>query len=125
MKNALNWFEIPATDFDRAVKFYNGILDAELYCTEMNGYKMGFFPMDQNDTSAVGGAVVTGEFYTPSTDGAVVYLNAGENLSTVLDRVEPNGGKILMPKTLITEEIGYMAFFLDSEGGKIALHSSK
>lgn len=122
MKNSLNWFEIPATDFDRAIKFYNAILEAELYCTEMNGYKMGFFPMDEG---AVGGAVVTGEFYTPSADGTVVYLNAGENLSTVLDRVEPNGGKILMPKTLITEEIGYMAMFLDSEGGKIALHSSK
>jgi predicted enzyme related to lactoylglutathione lyase len=120
MKNALNWFEIPATDFDRAVKFYGAILQTEIPCSEMNGYKMGFFPMEGG---GVGGAIVTGEYYTPSADGAVIYLNAGDDLTDILARVEPNGGKVLMPKMLITEDIGYMAFFLDSEGGKVALHS--
>lgn len=120
MKNALNWFEIPATDFDRAVKFYSAILGTEIQTTEMNEYKMGFFPSDEG---GVGGAVVAGEYCTPSADGAVVYLNAGNDLSDILGRVEANGGKVIMPKMLITEEIGYMAYFLDTEGGKVALHS--
>ncbi len=120
MKNALNWFEIPATDFDRAVKFYSSILGTEIQTTEMNEYKMGFFPADEG---AVGGAIVAGEYCVPSADGAVVYLNAGNDLSDILGRVEANGGKVIMPKMLITEEIGYMAYFLDTEGGRVALHS--
>ena len=120
MENALNWFEIPATDFDRAVKFYGAILQSELYCSEMNGSKMAFFPQEDR---GVGGAIVCGDGYKPSVDGAIVYLNAGEDLSEILARVEPNGGKILMPKMQITEEIGSIAIFLDSEGGKVALHS--
>ncbi|MBS1537473.1 MAG: VOC family protein [Bacteroidetes bacterium] len=120
MKNALNWFEIPVADFDRAVKFYGAILETQLYCSEMNGSKMAFFPQEDK---GVGGALIFGDGYTPSSDGAVVYLNAGDDLSDILSRVEPNGGKILIPKMQITAEIGSIAVFLDTEGGKVALHS--
>ena len=120
MKNSLNWFEIPVADFDRAVKFYGAILETELHCSDMNGSKMAFFPQEGK---GVGGALIFGEGYMPSTDGTVVYINAGDDLAEILARVEPNGGKILMPKMQITEEIGFIAVFLDSEGGKVALHS--
>ncbi|MEP7376701.1 MAG: VOC family protein [Chitinophagaceae bacterium] len=30
MKNAINWFEIPVENFDKAKKFYEAILGADL-----------------------------------------------------------------------------------------------
>jgi len=56
-------------------------------------------------------------------DGAVVYLNANPAIQSVVDKIEKAGGKILMPKTLINEQIGYMAFFTDTEGNRMALHA--
>jgi hypothetical protein len=121
MKNALNWFEIPAVDFARAKKFYETVLGAELHVEEMMGMKMGFLPSDRE---AVGGAIVAGDQHTPSMDGVVIYLNGNPDLNGPLSRVEKAGGKVLMPKMKISDEIGHMAFFLDSEGNKVAFHSN-
>lgn len=121
MANAINWFEIPADDFDRAKDFYSKVLDAELATQEMMGIKMAFLPTEGEGD--VGGSICAGEMYKPSAEGAVVYLNGGEDLSAPLSRVEESGGQILMPKTKITDEIGYMAFFFDTEGNKLAFHS--
>lgn len=120
MANTINWFEIPASDFERAKKFYSSILNAELQASEMMGIKMAFFPMEGE---GVGGALCNGDGYKPSAEGTVPYLNGGNDLTTVLNRVETAGGKVIMPKTKITDEIGYMAFFFDTEGNKIGLHS--
>jgi hypothetical protein len=121
MANALTWFEIPAADFSRAEKFYSAIFATELI--PMQGiegmdFKMAMFPAEDG----VGGGVVQGEGYMPSAEGTVVYLNAGDDLNVVLSRVEAAGGQALMPKTSIGEN-GYMAFFIDSEGNKVGLHS--
>lgn len=35
MTNAINWFEIPVTDFTRAKQFYETILSAEMQGMEM------------------------------------------------------------------------------------------
>jgi len=61
--------------------------------------------------------------YKPTTDGAVVYLNAGKDLQPMLDRVKQNGGQLLVPKTMISPEMGYFALFIDTEGNKLGLHS--
>jgi len=122
MASVVNWFEIPAADLNRAVKFYTQILGKEFQQMEMMGFKMAFFPMEGE---GVGGALVQGEGYKPTQEGIVVYLNGGEDLSIPLSKVEKAGGKILMPKTKITDEIGYMGFFFDSEGNKVAFHSQK
>lgn len=122
MANAVNWFEIPAANFERAAKFYGEVMGSPLHQESMNGMEMGFFTHQQG---GVGGAIVKGEGYVPSADGAMVYLNGGEDLSSFLAKVEPAGGKIVQPKTLITDEIGYMAIFLDPEGNKVAFHSPK
>ena len=119
MANAVNWFELPASNFDRAVKFYAHILEVELQKTNMMGLDMAFFPAEDG----VGGAVVAGEGYSPAENGSVVYLNGGENLSGPLDRIEQSGGKVLVPKTSIGEN-GYIAQFLDTEGNRVALHSN-
>jgi predicted enzyme related to lactoylglutathione lyase len=122
MKNLINWFEIPASDFTRAVKFYKGILGVEIQETEMFGTKMGFFPSDGKNVT---GAIVKGEDYKPSTEGATLYLNGGENLQNILDKVEKFNGTTIVPKTQISPEMGYFAMFIDTEGNKLALHSIK
>ncbi len=122
MRNTISWFEIPVTDFERAKAFYGALFDAELFVMPMAGCMMGFLPMEQG-SDGVGGAIVQGEGYQPSDQGTLVYLNGGANLQGMLDRVDPAGGRVLVGKTLITEEIGYFAIFLDPEGNKVALHS--
>ncbi|KAA3636043.1 MAG: VOC family protein [Calditrichaeota bacterium] len=117
--NYVNWFEIPALDMERAVSFYNHIYDIKMKTMDMNGYSMAFFPADKG----VGGAVVTGDGCTPSEVGTLVYLNGGKDLSKVLDRVGEAGGRVVMNKTLISEDIGFFAVFIDTEGNKLALHS--
>ena len=121
MSNALNWFEIPAADMARAMKFYSAILDANLQAFEMfPGFQMAMLPYEPG--KGVGGAIVQGEGYQPSTTGTIVYLNGGNDLSAVLDRVEAAGGQVLAPKASIGAE-GFVGFFLDSEGNKVGLHS--
>jgi len=121
MAHALNWFEIPVTNMGRAIKFYSTILGAELQTMEMPDGQMAFFPSGEGD---VGGALTQGQGSQPSTSGTVVYLNGGEDLSQVLDRVEAAGGKVTLPKTSIGE-FGFMAFFTDTEGNRVGLHSMK
>jgi predicted enzyme related to lactoylglutathione lyase len=121
MLNAINWFEIPVSNLNRAAKFYNTILGADIQAQDMpGGGQMGFLPSEEG----VGGAIVQGEGYVPSQQGALVYLNGGDDLSTVLSKVEAAGGKVLAPKTEIGE-YGFIAFFADSEGNKVGLHSMK
>ena len=121
--NSLNWFEIPALDIARARKFYETIFAVEMHdMGEMMGMKMVGFPADMGNGKA-NGALVQGPMHKPSMDGVVVYLNANPEIQTVIDRIESAGGKIIMPKTQITPEIGNMAFFIDTEGNKIALHA--
>jgi predicted enzyme related to lactoylglutathione lyase len=83
---------------------------------------MGFFPADQ---SGVSGAICHGEGYKPSKEGTLIYLNADGRIDEIVGRIEKAGGKIIMPKSLVTDDIGYIAFFTDTEGNKVALHSPK
>lgn len=124
MANAINWFEIPAANLDRASKFYSKVLGAELHQQEIMGTKMAFLPAD-GMKGEVGGALCQGEGYKPTADGAVIYLNGGNDLSAPLSRVEKAGGKVVVPKTKISDEIGYFAMFTDSEGNRVAFHSPK
>lgn len=122
IKNSLNWFEIPVSDFERAKKFYSTIYDYEMPENMIGKVRMGFFLMDF-ENQGVGGSICFGEGYVPSQEGALVYLNGGTDLNTVLNRIEAAGGQVLMPKTLITEDIGFFALFIDTEGNRLALHS--
>ncbi len=122
MANVLNWFEIPARDLNRAVKFYTQVLGGEFYQTDLGGLKMAFFPMEGD---GVGGALCQGEYYNPTQDGPVIYLNANPDLSEPLSKVEAAGGKVIMDKKFIAEDIGFMALFIDCEGNRVAFHSNK
>ena len=121
LKSAINWFEIPAADFDRAVRFYSELYAFDMPTHDMGHIRMGFFHHEQG--SGIGGAIVSGDGYTPSLDGSKIYLNGGSDLCIVLDRVENAGGTIVMEKTQISPEIGYFAIIDDTEGNRIYLHS--
>jgi uncharacterized protein len=120
MENLISWFEIPASNFSRAVNFYRALLSVDIHETEMFGSKMGFFPSDGKNVS---GAIVQGDGYKPSTEGVTIYLNGGGDLQKPLSQVEKNGGTVLVTKTQISQEMGYFAMFIDTEGNKVALHS--
>lgn len=122
MENLITWFEIPASDFERAVSFYNAILGLEINEIEMFGTKMGMFPSDGKNVS---GAIVYGEDYKPSSDGVIAYLNGGSDLQLILDKVEDNNGTVIVPKTQISPEMGYFGMFIDSEGNRMAVHSNE
>lgn len=120
MKNLISIVEIPVINFTKAVNFYKSVLGTDIEEAEMDGTRMGVFPSDGEVVSVV---LVSGEGYVPTTDGATVYFNAGDDLQLVLDKVEPNGGQVLVPKTQISPEMGYFALFTDVEGNKLGLHS--
>jgi predicted enzyme related to lactoylglutathione lyase len=123
-ENSLNWFEISVSDIKRATKFYETIFGIEMPQQEMMGMKMAFFPAENGNGKASGG-LVESPGHKPSLDGAKIYLNGNPDLSHALANVEAAGGKITMPKTKINDDIGCMAFFTDSEGNGVALHSNK
>lgn len=120
MKSYISMFEIPATDISRAINFYQALLDIKIEKMDVEGMQMGILPYEGQ---MVHGVIIQADEYKPSADGVTMYLNAGENLQVVLDRVEKHGGQIIVPKTAHADESGYFAIFLDSEGNKMALNS--
>ena len=124
MKNAISWFEIPTQDIGRAQKFYEAIFGITMMPSEIPNIKMRKFPMDDMMTD-VGGAIVDSRgFHKPSaTDGPLIYLQANPDVQVILDRVVAAGGSIMVPKTEISPEYGFMAVIIDTEGNRIGLHS--
>ena len=120
MNSFISIFEIPATDISRAINFYKEILGVDIEKLEFPGMEMGLFPYQDQ---MVTGVIMKGEGYEPSASGVTIYLNGGDNLQTILDKIEGNGGKIIIPKTPHADESGFFAIFHDTEGNKIGLHS--
>ncbi|MBV1907683.1 MAG: VOC family protein [Kangiellaceae bacterium] len=120
MNSFVSIFEIPTTNLSRAITFYQSILDISIEEMEFEGMKMGIFPYEEQ---AVTGVLVQGEGYTPSSDGVTIYLNGGDDLQIVLDKVGEQKGEIIVPKTPHADESGFFALFIDSEGNKLGLHS--
>jgi predicted enzyme related to lactoylglutathione lyase len=121
IKSAINWFEIPTIDFDRAVRFYSEIYSFDMPTRDMGHVRMGFFKHQPADW--IGGTIVSGDAYAPSKNGVKLYLNGGDDLSPVLERVTNAGGTIIKGETEIGPGIGYSAMIDDTEGNRIYLHS--
>ena len=122
MSHAINWFEIPASDFERAKKFYETVLAIEMMLPSPE-MKYAMFPADMKN-GEIGGGLVEEAGYTPAQTGSLIYLNGGDDLAVPLSRVEAAGGKIIRQKTSIGPN-GFMAEFLDTEGNRVAFHSMK
>lgn len=122
-QHAINWFEIPVADFDRAKKFYETIFAYQMPENQMGPARMGFLLYDFQNGGRGGAIVHNPGFYLPSANGTLVYLNCDPDLQVVADRVEAAGGKLVKPKSLVAENLGYWALIEDSEGNRVALHS--
>jgi uncharacterized protein len=118
--NALNWFEIPVRDMARAKKFYEEAFGIEMQEMNMMNMQMAMFPSQSPHS---GGALVKSDYHKPSAEGSIIYLNGNPDLQVVLDRIKDAGGQITMSKTNIDPDTGNMAFFMDTEGNMVGIHS--
>jgi hypothetical protein len=119
--DAVTWFEIPAADLERAIRFYETLLGAKLRREAMGPFEGAIFPYRQ---PGVGGCVIRGEPFQPGTQGTLVYLNAGPRLDATLARVAAAGGTIDVPKTAVPGSgMGHFAVIVDSEGNRVGLHA--
>lgn len=116
-QNVVSWFDIPVTDLDRAERFYSDILGVSLERYSATGIEGALF-------SALSGTLLLGEGFIPSHKGSVVYFDGGNDLNSILGRVTGAGGKVLREKTEIGGDLGYYAYFEDTEGNRIGLSSS-
>ncbi|MBM4167763.1 MAG: VOC family protein [Ignavibacteria bacterium] len=122
----VGWFEIPVSDMTRALGFYEKVFDVKLVRSQMGSLEMAWFPWNEKAVGAPGSLVCNADHYKPSSNGVVIYFTSQTgNLSDQLQRVENAGGKIVQRKTKISDTLGYMAVFTDTEGNKIAIHSNK
>lgn len=124
MRHTITWFEIPASNFDRAVHFYEQVLTISLKREVFSGMPMAVFPSDTPDEitdEGVRGAVIFNERRQPSANGSLVYLDAMPDLEAVLGRVPAAGGAVVMPKTDIGAP-GFIALIKDTEGNVVGLH---
>ena len=118
--NAVGWFEIPVTDLERAIKFYESVFGVKLSRNEMGPLKMAWFTWAE-DAMGAAGSLVKADGYTPSHAGTLVYMTV-DDIDKTLAGINANGGKTLLPRTAIGE-YGFIAHFQDSEGNRVALHS--
>ena len=120
--NAVNWFEIPVRDMDRAQRFYEAVFDSPLRREQAGPMTtLAVFPYEKY---AVGGCLfASADGPQPSQDGAVVYLNAERSLDATLARVEAAGGRVTLPRTELPEGMGCFAHIADSEGNRVGLHA--
>jgi hypothetical protein len=124
--NPAVWFEIPVTDMDRAIAFYETVFGYTLQRQSMPNVDMAWFPMKKDGAGATGTLIKNEEFYMPSKNGTLIYLAAPSgNLSNELERAKAKGAAIVVEKRQISKEYGYMAVIIDSEGNRIALHSEQ
>ena len=119
--NVAVWFEIPASDFDRAVGFYQKVFETTLKLHEMGGSQLAVFPYEE---PAMSGCLIKGEGYKPANGGPVIYLETKGPLDAPLARAAASGGKVVFPKTALPPGMGFYAHFIDCEGNRVGLHSN-
>jgi predicted enzyme related to lactoylglutathione lyase len=119
-KSVPAWFEIPARDFERAVRFYESVLGSTLAREDMGPMRMGVFP---HEKPAPTGAVVKAEGYEPAAAGTVVYLNVAD-IRPVLSRVPAAGGSVVLPLTELPSGGGVFAQIRDTEGNRVGVYSA-
>lgn len=119
MKKLISWVEIPAADFERAVKFYGSVLKTDFQIIDCGNEKMACFPTGE-------GAISFAPDFKPGKNGTLVSFNTENDLDGSIERVKKNNGIVVLPKTKIeSEDRGYFALFIDSEGNKVGLYGDQ
>jgi len=123
VSHAINWFEIPVAQLDRAMVFYATVTGRKLQRMEFGvpGQQEAVFETaDQNERT---GSLVQSAQSRPAQVGAVVYLNVEDDLDDCLKRVTAAGGSVALGKTALPPGMGSFAHIVDTEGNKVGLHA--
>lgn len=114
----VHWFEIPATDFDRAVRFYQTVFHVELKVEDLMDDRIAVFCLGDEHP----GCIMQSNRLQPAANGSRIYLDGGPDMDALLARIEPAGGQIVLPRMSLPDGNGDIALFGDSEGNVIGLH---
>jgi predicted enzyme related to lactoylglutathione lyase len=117
-RNRVVWFDIPVQNLDRACAFYRGVLAVEVEIVSFEETSFAVIAHDEGN----GGCLIP-DAGAIANAGVLVYLNADGRIRDALQRVEQLGGRIVEPLHAIGQH-GFRAVILDSEGNRVALHSS-
>jgi uncharacterized protein len=124
--NIIGWVEVPVSDMERAIKFYEEVFAIKMERHLLGPLDMAWFPYNPEGMGSAGSLVFQPQHYTPSKEGVLIYFSSQTgDLTDELSRIDKAGGKLLMPKTMISPDVGFMSLFLDSEGNRVAIHSMK
>jgi hypothetical protein len=118
--NTFVWLDLGVKDLDRAVKFYEAVLDRKLSVEDFDGFKFAVFEHQGND---VAGCLVPIDNFQPLPISTLIYFNVDGRMKEAVSAVEANGGKVIKEPHSIGPH-GQRAIVLDSEGNHIALHSN-
>ncbi len=121
MPNAINWFEIPVSDIDRAQRFYEAVLARTLRRETMGDQALAVFPYDEPNA----GGCLLGDTNKPAANGQGVriYLDCMPSIDAALKRVETSGGSVVVAKTALPPGMGFYAHVRDTEGNVVGLHA--
>src|SRR5437588_4810588 len=123
--DTLCWTDIPVTNLDRAIKFYSAVLGKEVRKLSDGRMDYGLLPHEEQNASGClclrsdSGGIDN----SPSANGPLIYLLVEGRLDKAVEAARGCGGKILRARQQIGEH-GFRAVIIDSEGNRIALHTS-
>ena len=121
-ENPVGWFEIYVQNLQRARKFYEAVLQAELrpLPAPFPGTELLAFTMAENRYGCAG-ALVRREGDPCTGNGTLVYFSC-QDCAVEEGRVAAAGGRIERPKMAIGE-YGFISLVRDPDGNLIGLHS--
>jgi len=117
MTDVIVWADIPTTDLTRAIEFYRHVTQRPV---ELMPGAADVAVIMGND----GERVVSADLYqggTPGAGGPTIYFGTGGDMDGMLARVVEAGGVVAQEKQNMGEMVGWIAFFIDSEGNRIGL----
>ena len=118
--NRAVWFDIPVANLDRAAAFYAAVLAIKVHKEQFEN--VSFCVLDHHDGN--GGCLLVEPAAISTTGGILVYMNAEGRIRDAVAQVESHGGKVVQPLHAIGPH-GFRAIVHDSEGNRIALHSTR
>ncbi len=122
MSHRFVWVDIPVANLDRAIAFYAAVLGSAVTREGGPGFSFGLLAHSGSDVA--GRLVSSGADNAPSPRGPLVYLNAEGRMAEAVAAASAHGGRVLEAIAPIAP-YGFRAVVLDSEGNRVALHSSK
>ena len=114
----VRYLEIPVSNIERAVDFYEFVFGVELERVVVDGYEMAHFPT-LGDGKGADVTLAQGDVYIPSKTGAIIYFHVPD-IDAVMIRAAERGAETLYAKKEVAPGT-WVAELEDSEGNRVAL----